>query len=130
VITSALDSSMDAAALCKMRDRHQIAGGIVDGPLPLDAAINAEVAKAKFPDSPVAGQANVLVVPNLETGDMLVKQLMFLAGADVASIVLGTHVPVILTDAADGPRTRAASTALAVVLATHQGQLTPIESLT
>jgi phosphotransacetylase/acyl dehydratase len=129
-ITSALDSSMDAAALCKMRDRHQIAGGIVDGPLPLDAAINAEVAKAKFPDSPVAGQANVLVVPNLETGDMLVKQLMFLAGADVASIVLGTHVPVILTDAADGPRTRAASTALAVVLATHQGQLTPIESLT
>ncbi|MDO9237508.1 MAG: bifunctional enoyl-CoA hydratase/phosphate acetyltransferase [Aquabacterium sp.] len=125
-ITSALSSSTDAAALDKMLQRHQLSGGIVDGPLPFDAAINPAVAKLKYPESPVAGQANVLVVPNLETGDMLVKQLTFLAGADVASIVLGTQVPVILTDSGDSPRTRMASAALAVVLSAAQGQLTPV----
>ncbi len=126
VVTSALSSSMDAAALCKMLERHQIAGGVVDGPLSFDAAINEDVARIKNPDSPVAGQANVLVVPNLETGDMLVKQLVFLAHADVASIVLGCRVPVILTNATDSPRTRVASTALAVLLSAAHGLLAPI----
>lgn len=125
-ITSALNSSMDAAALCKMLERHQIAGGIVDGPLSLEAAISPQIAKARHPESTVAGQANVLVVPNLETGDMLVKQLIFLAGADVASVVLGGHVPVILSDLSDSPRARVASVALAVLLASNHGQLTPL----
>jgi phosphotransacetylase/acyl dehydratase len=122
-ITSVLSSSMDAAALCKMLERHQIAGGIVDGPLGFDAAVNEAVAKVRHPDSPVAGQANVLVVPNLETGDMLVKQLTFLAEADVASIVLGAQVPIILIDSTDSPRTRVASAALAVMLSTAHGEL-------
>lgn len=125
-ITSALTSSTDAAALSKMHERHQIAGGLVDGPLSLDAAINADVAKRLHPQSPVAGQANVLVVPNLETGDMLVKQLAFLAGADVASIVLGARVPVILTETSDSPRTRVACSALAVLLNATQGHLSAV----
>ncbi|MCH8178344.1 MAG: bifunctional enoyl-CoA hydratase/phosphate acetyltransferase [Proteobacteria bacterium] len=122
-VHSKLSSSMDAAALCKMLERHQIAGGIVDGPLPFDAAIDADVARLTHPDSPVAGQANVLVVPNMETGDMLVKQLHLLADADVAGIVLGAQVPVILTNATDSPRTRLASAALALLLAHAQGHL-------
>jgi phosphotransacetylase/acyl dehydratase len=122
-VTSALPSSMDAAALSKMCERHQVVGGIVDGPLSFDAAINERVARLKNPDSRVAGQANVLVVPNLETGDMLVKQLVFLADADVASIVLGSRVPVILIDSTDSARTRVASTALAVLLAAAHGRL-------
>lgn len=126
-VHSKLSSSMDAAALCKMLERHQIAGGIVDGPLPFDAAINAEVARITHPDSPVAGQANVLVVPNMETGDMLVKQLHLLADADVAGIVLGAQVPVILTNATDSPRTRLASAALALLLAHAQGHLDAAE---
>ncbi|TAK93576.1 MAG: bifunctional enoyl-CoA hydratase/phosphate acetyltransferase [Aquabacterium sp.] len=125
-ITSALPSSMDAAALCKMLERHQLAGGVIDGPLSFDSAINADVARIKDPDSPVAGQANVLLVPNLETGDMLVKQLIFLASADVASVVLGCRVPVILTDSTDSQRTRVASTALAVLLAAAQDRLDPV----
>lgn len=125
-ITSALPSSMDAAALCKMLERHQLAGGVIDGPLSFDSAINADVARIKDPESPVAGQANVLLVPNLETGDMLVKQLIFLASADVASIVLGCRVPVILTDSTDSQRTRVASTALAVLLAAAQDRLDPV----
>lgn len=128
-VTSALSSSMDAAALCKMVERHQLAGGLVDGPLSFDAAINPEVARQKNPDSPVAGQANVLVVPNLETGDMLIKQLSFLADADVASIVLGSPVPVILIDKADRPRTRVASAALAVLLSAAQDRLEPAAHL-
>jgi phosphotransacetylase len=125
-ITSVLPSSMDAAALCKMLERHQLAGGVIDGPLSFDAAINSDVARIKNPESPVAGQANVLLVPNLETGDMLVKQLVFLANADVASIVLGCLVPVILTDSTDSLRTRVASTALAVLLAASRGKLDPV----
>lgn len=125
-ITSALPSSMDAAALCKMLERHQLAGGVIDGPLSFDSAINADVARIKDPNSPVAGQANVLLVPNLETGDMLVKQLIFLASADVASIVMGCRVPVILTDSTDSQRTRVASTALAVLLAAAQDRLDPV----
>ncbi len=128
-ITSALTSSTDAAALSKMLERHQITGGLVDGPLSLDAAINADVARRLHPQSLVAGQANVLVVPNLETGDMLVKQLTFLAGADVANIVLGARVPVILTDTADGPRTRVACSALAVLLSAAQGRTAPFDTL-
>ncbi|MBI2733466.1 MAG: bifunctional enoyl-CoA hydratase/phosphate acetyltransferase [Aquabacterium sp.] len=128
-VTSALSSSMDAAALCKMAERHQIAGGLVDGPLSFDAAINPDVARRKNPDSAVAGQANVLLVPNLETGDMLIKQLSFLADADVASIVLGSPVPVILIDKADKPRTRVASTALAVLLSAAQDRLEPVAHL-
>jgi len=117
VVHSRLSSSVDAAALSKMLERHQIAGGIVDGPLPFDAAIDPEVARRTHPDSAVAGQANVLVVPNMEVGDMLVKQLHLLADADVAGIVLGAQVPVILTNVTDSPRTRLASAALALLMA-------------
>lgn len=123
VVHSKLSSSMDAAALCKMLERHQIAGGIVDGPLPFDAAINPDIARMTHPDSPVAGQANVLMVPHMETGDMLIKQLHLLADADVAGIVLGAQVPVILTNATDSPRTRLASAALALLVAHAQGHL-------
>lgn len=114
---SRLASSLDATALCKMAEQGQITGGIVDGPLPLDAAISPEAARVRHADSPVAGRANVLLVPNLETGDMLVKQLVRLAHADVAGIVLGAQVPVILQGATDTPRTRLASAALALLQA-------------
>src|SRR3989344_3187076 len=114
---SRLASSLDATALCKMAEQGRITGGIVDGPLPLDAAISPEAARVRHADSPVAGRANVLLVPNLETGDMLVKQLVRLAHADVAGIVLGAQVPVILQGATDTPRTRLASAALALLQA-------------
>jgi phosphotransacetylase/acyl dehydratase len=122
-VNGAISSSMDAAALCKMLERHQIAGGIVDGPLGFDAAINERVARLKHPHSPVAGQADILVVPNLETGDMLVKQLTLLADADVAGVVLGARVPVILVNATDSARTRLASAALALLVSRAHGQL-------
>lgn len=122
--SSQLSSSVDAAALCKMSERGQIEGGAIDGPLPLDAAINPEAARVRHANSPVAGAANVLLVPNLETGDMLVKQLSHLAHADVAGIVLGARVPVILFDATDPPRTRLASAALALLQA-RQAAATP-----
>lgn len=114
---SQLASSLDAVALCEMAGRGQITGGIVDGPLPFDVAISPEAARVRHADSPVAGHANVLLVPNLETGDMLVKQLVHLAQADVAGIVLGALVPVILQGATDTPRTRLASAALALLQA-------------
>jgi phosphate acetyltransferase len=110
-------STVEAAALCKMVDRHQITGAIVDGPLALDNAINLEAAHIKKIDSPVAGRANVLVVPDLEAGNMLAKSLTFLAGADAAGIVLGARVPIILTSRADSLITRVASCAVAVLLA-------------
>ncbi len=94
-------STIEAAALCKMADRGQITGALVDGPLALDNAISPEAAKIKKIDSPVAGRANVLVVPDLEAGNMLAKSLTFLAGADAAGIVLGAKVPIILTSRAD-----------------------------
>ena len=100
-----------------MAEQGQIQGGLVDGPLPFDAAISPEAARVQHAHSPVAGQANVLLVPNLETGDMLVKQLVHLAHADVAGIVLGAQVPVILHGATDTPRTRLASAALALLQA-------------
>ena len=94
-------STIEAAALCKMADRGQITGGVLDGPLALDNAINQEAAAIKHIVSPVAGRANVLVVPDLEAGNMLAKSLSFLAGADAAGIVLGARVPIILTSRAD-----------------------------
>jgi phosphate acetyltransferase len=110
-------STIEAAALCKMADRGQIVGGILDGPLALDNAINAEAARIKHIVSPVAGRANVLVVPDLEAGNMLAKSLTFLAGADAAGIVLGAKVPIILTSRADSVIARLASCAVASLLA-------------
>src|SRR5512132_4214800 len=110
-------STVEAAALCKMADRGQITGGILDGPLALDNAISLEAAEIKKIDSPVAGRANVLVVPDLEAGNMLAKSLSFLAGADAAGIVLGARVPIILTSRADALLTRLASCAVAVLMA-------------
>ena len=110
-------STVEAAALCKMVDRHQITGAIVDGPLALDNAIDLEAAKIKKIDSPVAGRANVLLVPDLEAGNMLAKSLSFLAGADSAGIVLGARVPIILTSRADSVLSRLASCAVAVMVA-------------
>ncbi|MCC8364627.1 phosphate acetyltransferase [Lysobacter sp. A6] len=110
-------STLEAAALCKMADRRQITGAILDGPLALDNAIDLEAARIKNLDSPVAGRANVLVVPDLEAGNMLAKSLTFLAGADAAGIVLGARVPIILTSRADTVTARLASCAVAVRLA-------------
>jgi phosphate acetyltransferase len=110
-------STVEAAALCKMVDRHQITGALVDGPLALDNAIDPEAAKIKKIDSPVAGRANVLMVPDLEAGNMLAKSLSFLAGADAAGIVLGARVPIILTSRADSMMTRLASCAVAALVA-------------
>ena len=111
-------STLEAAALCKMADRKQITGALLEGPLALDNAISPEAAKIKNLDSPVAGHANVLVVPDLEAGNMLAKSLTFLAGADAAGIVLGARVPIILTSRADTLIARLASCAVAVLVAT------------
>jgi phosphate acetyltransferase len=100
-----------------MADRKQITGGILDGPLALDNAISLKAAQIKQIDSPVAGRANVLVVPDLEAGNMLAKSLTFLAGADSAGIVLGAKVPIVLTSRADSVQARLASCAIAVLLA-------------
>jgi phosphate acetyltransferase len=100
-----------------MADRGQITGGILDGPLALDNAISPEAAGIKHIVSPVAGKANILVVPDLESGNMLAKSLSFLAGADAAGIVLGARVPIILTSRADALLTRIASCAVAVLVA-------------
>ena len=116
-VTSKIPSTIDAAALCKMADRGQITGGILEGPLAFDNAIDPEAAKIKGIDSPVAGRAQILVVPNLEAGNMLAKNLSFLARADAAGIVLGAKVPIILTSRADSVRTRLASCAIAALLA-------------
>jgi phosphate acetyltransferase len=110
-------STLEAAALCKMADRGQITGGVLDGPLALDNAISPEAARIKKIVSPVAGRANVLVVPDLEAGNMLAKSLTFLAGADAAGIVLGARVPIILTSRADSLTTRLASCAVATLVA-------------
>jgi phosphate acetyltransferase len=116
-VNPAVPSTVEAAALCKMADRGQITGAILDGPLALDNAISPEAAAIKKIVSPVAGRANVLVVPDLEAGNMLAKSLSFLAGADAAGIVLGARVPVILTSRADAEITRLASCAVATLLA-------------
>jgi len=110
-------STIEAAALCKMADRKQITGAILDGPLALDNAINLEAADIKQIDSPVAGRANVLIVPDLEAGNMLAKSLSFMANADAAGIVVGARVPIILTSRADSVLTRLASCAVAAMVA-------------
>jgi phosphate acetyltransferase len=110
-------STIEAAALCKMADRGQITGAILDGPLALDNAISLQAAEIKKIKSPVAGRANVLVAPNLEAGNMLAKSLSFLANADAAGIVLGARVPIILTSRADSVMTRLASCAVAALVA-------------
>jgi phosphate acetyltransferase len=116
-VTDKLRSTLDAAALCKMADRGQISGALVDGPLAFDNAVNPEAVRTKQIRSPVAGQADILLVPDLEAGNMLAKQLSFLAGADAAGIVLGARVPIVLTSRADSLRTRLASCAVAALLA-------------
>jgi phosphate butyryltransferase len=116
VVTPRMPSTIEAAALCKMADRGQIAGGIVDGPLAFDNAVSEAAAKEKGIVSPVAGRADILVVPDLEAGNMLAKQLTFLSGAEAAGIVMGASVPVILSSRADSAGTRLASCALAVLL--------------
>ena len=110
-------STLDAAALCKMADRGQIKGGMLDGPLAFDNAINADAAREKGIVSAVAGAPDILMVPNLEAGNILAKQLTFLGGADAAGVVLGARVPIILTSRADSERTRLASCAIAALLA-------------
>ena len=116
-VTSKIPSTIDAAALCKMADRGQITGGILDGPLAFDNAIDPEAARIKGIGGPVAGHGQILVVPDLEAGNMLAKNLSFLANADAAGIVLGARVPVVLTSRADAVRTRLASCAVAVLYA-------------
>lgn len=116
-VNPAIPSTIEAAALCKMADRGQITGALLDGPLALDNAIDPEAARVKQIRSAVAGHANVLVVPDLEAGNMLAKSLSFLAGADAAGIVLGARVPVVLTSRADSVVSRLASCALATLLA-------------
>jgi phosphate acetyltransferase len=116
-VTSKIPSTIEAAALCKMADRGQITGGVVDGPFAFDNAIDKEAARIKGIKSPVAGQAQILVVPDLEAGNMLAKNLSFLAKADSAGIVLGARVPIILTSRADSLRARMASCAVAVLYA-------------
>jgi phosphate acetyltransferase len=116
-VNAKVPSTIEAAALCKMADRGQITGAVLDGPLALDNAISAKAAALKQINSPVAGRANVLVVPDLEAGNMLAKSLSFLAQADAAGIILGARVPIILTSRADSQLTRLASCAVAVLLA-------------
>jgi phosphate acetyltransferase len=108
-------STLDAAALCKMADRRQIEGAVLDGPLAFDTAVSAEAAAIKGLTSPVSGVADVLLVPDLESGNMLVKQLEYLGGAELAGIVVGARVPIILTSRADSVRARIASCALATM---------------
>jgi len=116
-VTSKIPSTIEAAALCKMADRGQIVGGILDGPLAFDNAIDVNAARIKGIDSDVAGRAQILVVPDLESGNMLAKNLAYFAGADSAGIVLGARVPVVLTSRADSPRVRQASCAVAALYA-------------
>jgi len=115
-------STIEAAALCKMAERKQITGGILDGPLALDNAIDLTAARIKKIDSPVAGMADILVVPDLEAGNMLAKSLTFMADADAAGIVLGARVPIILTSRADSVMTRLASCAVAALVAHSRRQ--------
>lgn len=116
-VTSKIPSTIEAAALCKMAERGQITGGLLDGPLAFDNAIDPEAAKIKGIKSEVAGRAQILVVPDLEAGNMLAKNLTFLTKADAAGIVLGARVPIVLTSRADSVRARMASCAVAVLYA-------------
>lgn len=115
-VTAKIPSTVDAAALCKMAERGQITGGLLDGPLAMDNAVSAEAARQKEIVSPVAGDADILVAPDLEAGNILAKQLTFLAGADAAGVVVGARVPIVLTSRADNVRTRMASCAVAALV--------------
>jgi phosphate acetyltransferase/phosphate butyryltransferase len=125
-VSPTMTATLDAAALCKMADRGQITGGLLDGPLAFDNAVSIAAARIKGIVSEVAGQADILVVPDLESGNMLAKQLIFMGGAASAGIVLGAKVPVILTSRADSRDTRIASCAIALMLA-HHYRLSPLE---
>lgn len=116
-VNPAIPSTLEAAALCKMAERGQICGGLLDGPLAFDNAISQAAAREKGLSGPVPGLADILLVPDIEAGNMLAKQLTFLGGADAAGVVLGARVPIILTSRADSLRTRLASAALAVLMA-------------
>jgi phosphate acetyltransferase/phosphate butyryltransferase len=116
-VSPRITSTLDAAVLCKMAERGQITGGILDGPLAFDNAVSPEAARAKRIHSAVAGRADIFIVPDLEAGNMLAKQLEYLAGAQIAGIVLGARVPVILTSRADKTLSRLASCAIALLLA-------------
>jgi phosphate acetyltransferase len=121
-VTSKIPSTIEAAALCKMAERGQITGAVLDGPLAFDNAIDPHAAKIKGIKSAVAGRAQILLVPDLEAGNMLAKNLSFMAKADAAGIVLGARVPIILTSRADSVRTRMASCAVAVLYANARRQ--------
>ena len=112
-------ATLDAAALCKMADRGQIKNGVLDGPLAFDNAVSLVAAKTKGITSPVAGQADILLVPDLESGNMLAKQLEYLADAVSAGVVLGARCPIVLTSRADSAETRTASCAIAEIMAHH-----------
>jgi len=116
-VTSKMPATIDAAALCKMSERKQIIGGVLDGPLAFDNAISGDAAKTKGIRSEVAGDPDILIAPDLEAGNILAKQLTFLANADSAGVVLGARVPIILTSRADSVRSRIASCAVAVLAA-------------
>ena len=124
-VNAAMPATLDAAALCKMADRDQITGALLDGPLAFDNAVSCAAAQAKGIRSEVAGRADILVVPDLESGNMLAKQLMYLGEAASAGIVLGARVPIILTSRADAYETRMASCALALLLAHHYRSTPP-----
>jgi phosphate acetyltransferase len=125
IVTSKIPSTIEAAALCKMADRGQITGGLLDGPLAFDNAIDTESARIKGIKSEVAGRAQILVVPDLEAGNMLAKNLAYFAKADGAGIVLGARVPIVLTSRADTPRARMASCAVATLYADAQRRRAP-----
>ena len=127
-VTLAIPSTIEAAALCKMADRGQITGAELDGPLAFDNAISLAAARVKGIKSPVAGHAQILVVPDLEAGNMLAKNLTFISNADAAGIVLGARVPIILTSRADNVRTRLASCAIAKLLAYSRRANAPIKA--
>jgi len=119
-VSSKIPSTIDAAALCKMAERQQIQGGILDGPLAFDNAISSEAARTKGIISPVSGHVDILVVPDLEAGNMLVKQLIYLAGALAAGVVLGARIPIIVTSRSDSDVARLTSCALAKLLVRRQ----------
>ena len=125
---SEIPSTIEAAALCKMADRGQITGGVLDGPLAFDNAIDVEAARIKGIRSEVAGRAQILLVPDLEAGNMLAKNLAYFAKADGAGIVLGARVPVVLTSRADSARARMASCAIAALYANARHQRAPTVS--
>ncbi|WP_146346924.1 bifunctional enoyl-CoA hydratase/phosphate acetyltransferase [Falsiphaeobacter marinintestinus] len=124
-VTPSIPSTVDASALCKMADRGQITGGMLDGPLAFDNAVSKSAAETKGIHSAVAGDADILIVPDLEAGNMIAKQLIYLAGADAAGLVLGARIPIVLTSRADGVLSRLASAAMAQLFVHHQSSRIP-----